>query len=62
LSAREITVLELLADGLTDREFASHLGISRFTIYQHVRAIIQKLDAVSRTDAAVKAIKRGVID
>ena len=61
LSRSEFAVLELIADGLADKEVARILGVSRFTVSKHVGAILRKLDAASRTEAAVKAIRAEVI-
>jgi len=52
----------LMAEGLADKEIAERLGISRFTVNRHVRSLLLKLDATSRTQAAVKALKLGLID
>jgi DNA-binding NarL/FixJ family response regulator len=52
LSSREREVLRLLAEGLTDREIGSALGISIRTVESHVSAILRKLDARNRAEAA----------
>jgi DNA-binding NarL/FixJ family response regulator len=52
LTAREAEVLRLLADGLTDREIAESLTISPRTVETHVSAILHKLGARNRADAA----------
>ena len=52
LSSREHEVLRLLADGLTDREIGGALGISIRTVESHVSAILRKLDARNRAEAA----------
>ena len=61
LSSREREVLQLIADGLADKEIGLALGISRFTVNAHVRAIIGKMDAASRTEAAVRALRAGLV-
>ncbi len=61
LTPREIEVLQLLADGLTNRAIAQRLGISDHTVKFHVNAIFGKLGAQSRTDAAVRATRLGLI-
>src|SRR6266496_2053703 len=61
LTDREIDVLNLIAEGLTNPEIARRLIISRNTVKFHVSSIIAKLDAVSRTDAATLGMKRGLI-
>lgn len=52
LSGRELEVLELLADGLTDREIANALVISPRTVETHVGNILRKLDVRNRAEAA----------
>lgn len=61
LSAREQEVLTLLAEGLRNQEIADQLGLSLSTVKCHVNAIMDKLDAVDRTEAVVTALKRGII-
>ena len=60
LTPRETEVLALLAEGLSNKAIARHLGISVHSA-SHVRALIDKLDAVGRTDAVAHAARRGVI-
>ncbi len=60
LTAREIEVLRLLAQGLTDREIAEALFVSRRTASDHVGHILCKLDARSRSDAAAFAVRQGL--
>jgi DNA-binding NarL/FixJ family response regulator len=52
LSAREIDVLRLLAEGLTDREIAGVLTVSPRTVETHVSSILHKMQARNRADAA----------
>jgi|SRR6266496_5966362 DNA-binding NarL/FixJ family response regulator len=61
LTDREMGVLNLIAEGLTNPEIARRLSISRNTVKFHVSSIIAKLDAVSRTDAVTLGMKRGLI-
>lgn len=61
LTPREIEVLALLAEGLTNKAIAHHLTISDHTVKFHVNAILNKLDAQSRTDAVVRATRLGLI-
>ena len=51
LSSREIVVLQLAADGLTQREIADQLFISYNTVKTHLKATYRKLGAASRDDA-----------
>lgn len=59
LTPREVEVLELIADGLSNRDIGTALGISAHTAKFHVKAILDKLDAASRTDAVVQAVRLG---
>jgi DNA-binding CsgD family transcriptional regulator len=61
LTTREIEVLELLAQGLPNKAIAARLGISDQTVKFHVASICGKLGAANRTDAARRALRRGVI-
>ncbi len=60
-SKREKQVLELLAQGKTNREIGEALFISESTVKFHVHAILNKLDATNRTEAVSLAAKLGVI-
>lgn len=61
LSERESEVLQLLARGGTNREIAATLGVSSETIKTHVGTILTKLGARSRTQAALQAIRMGLL-
>jgi len=61
LTPREREVLKLLAAGQTNKEIAKNLSIAEDTVKKHVQNIIAKLDAGSRTAAAVKATQAGMI-
>lgn len=61
LTAREVQVLELLAEGLPNKAIASRLGISDQTVKFHVAAISGKLGAANRTEAVRLAVRRGLI-
>lgn len=61
LSEREIEVLKLITDGLGNKEIASQLGINVSTVRTHVEHILEKLSASGRTDAAVKALRLGLV-
>ena len=61
LTPRELEVLTLLAEGMSNKAIARRLGISVHTAQFHVGALIDKLDAVGRTDAVAHAARRGVI-
>lgn len=61
LSARELEVLQLVAQGLTDREVADQLSISPRTVNQHLRSIYQKLGVSSRAAATHRALHLGIL-
>jgi DNA-binding CsgD family transcriptional regulator len=60
-TARELEVLALLAEGASNKLIARRLGISTHTAKFHVGSVIDKLDAVGRTDAVAHAVRLGVI-
>jgi len=62
LTARELEVLTLLAEGASNKEIGRRLGISTHTAKYHVASLMEKLDAVSRTDAVAHAARLGVIN
>jgi two-component system NarL family response regulator len=61
LSMREWQVLELVAEGMRNKEIAAALGISADTVGMHVKNLYTKLDVHDRTAAVAKAIRRGII-
>ena len=61
LTPRELEVLTLLAEGMSNKAIARRLGISVHTAKFHVGTLIDKLDAVGRTDAVAHAARLGVI-
>ena len=61
LSGRELEVLDLLAEGLSNKLIAHRLSISEHTVKTHVASIFGKLGASSRTEAVSQAIRRGLI-
>jgi DNA-binding NarL/FixJ family response regulator len=61
LTAREVQVLELLAEGLPNKAIAERLRISDQTVKFHVSSIAGKLGAANRTDAVRRAVRRGLI-
>jgi len=62
LTRRETEVLRLLADGLPNREIAERLHISEHTIKFHIRSILGKLGASSRTEAVTLGFRSGLIE
>jgi len=61
LSAREVQVLELIVQGLANKQIAYSLGIAEHTVKNHVKSILSKLSVQDRTQAATAAIQRGII-
>lgn len=62
LSEREIEVLQLVAQGLTNQEIADKLIISERTVRNHVGNILNKLHLANRTQAALYALREGLAD
>lgn len=61
LTSREHEVLTHIATGATDREIATRLSLSVYTVKSHVRNILEKLHAVNRRDAARLAARQGLL-
>ena len=61
LSEREIEILELVCKGFTNKEIASALQLSQFTVRNHLNNITMKLEVTDRTEAAFVAIQTGLI-
>lgn len=61
LSQRETEVLKLMVDGMSNKEIADKLYIGVSTVRTHVEHILEKLSVSGRTEAAVKAMRRGLI-
>lgn len=62
LTPREGEVLRLLANGLGNKEIAAKLNISEHTIKFHIRSILGKLGAASRTEAVTRGLRNGLIE
>ena len=62
LSFRESQIIHLVAEGFSNTQISAHLGISLDTVKTHVRKVLEKLDAPDRTQAAIKALRIGLID
>lgn len=61
VTERELTVLELMSAGLTDREIASRLAIHEGTVKNYMRLILPKLNARSRPHAVARGIELGIL-
>jgi DNA-binding NarL/FixJ family response regulator len=61
LTPREREILEVLAEGLADKEIAARLSVSTATVRTHVNAILAKTGARSRTQALILAVRHGLI-
>jgi DNA-binding NarL/FixJ family response regulator len=62
LTPREAEVLQLLSDGLGNKDIAAKLSISEHTIKFHIRSILGKLGAASRTEAVARGLRSGLIE
>ena len=62
LTAREREILQLLADGMSNADVAGKLFISQETVKSHVRHILSKLEADTRTHAVAIALRESIID
>src|SRR4051812_25279593 len=62
LTGREREILQLLADGMSNADVASRLFISQETVKSHVRHILAKLEADTRTHAVAIALRESIID
>jgi DNA-binding CsgD family transcriptional regulator len=61
LTPREIQVLSLLAEGASNKSIARRLGISVHTVKFHVASLLDKFEAIGRTDAVTHAVRLGLI-
>jgi len=61
LSPRELQILELIVKGLSNKQIADRLGITEGTVKWHVNGILGRLNVSDRTQAAVAALNRGIV-
>jgi DNA-binding NarL/FixJ family response regulator len=61
LTARELQILEMMAEGMSNRAIAGRLKISRYTVKFHVASLLGKLGARSRTEAVTLGVRQGLI-
>jgi DNA-binding NarL/FixJ family response regulator len=62
LTSREREILRELARGASNEDISASLGVSVNTVKTHVNSILGKLEATSRTEAVVKALRNGLVD
>jgi DNA-binding CsgD family transcriptional regulator len=62
LTPRELRVLQLIAEGLTERSVAKQLDITIATAHFHALNLLKKLDARNRASAVATAFRRGIIE
>ena len=62
LTKRELEVLNLIIEGLTNKEIAQRLSISEHTSKAHIKSIMSKFKVKSKLAAAIFAIKMGIIN
>src|SRR5438046_5960415 len=61
LTARELEVLKLIVEGMSNKEIASALSITVSTVKNHVNNILSKVNVKDRTQAATTALRRGIV-
>lgn len=61
LTVRELAVLRQIVSGRSNKQIATALAISEGTVKTHVKSILAKLDVADRTEAAVAALRRGLV-
>jgi len=61
LTKRELEILRLIIQGLSNKQIAYTVGIATYTVNNHVKSILGKLGASDRTQAAISAIARGIV-
>jgi DNA-binding NarL/FixJ family response regulator len=62
LSSRELEILQLIVKGLSNKQIAERLGIGEGTVKWHVNIILGRLNVRDRTQAAVAALQRGIVE
>jgi len=61
LSPRELQILELIVKGMSNKQIGDRLGITEGTVKWHVNSILGRLNVSDRTQAAVAALNRGIV-
>jgi DNA-binding NarL/FixJ family response regulator len=62
LTEREVEILQLMMEGLANKEIGARLGLAEGTVKNHVSTILAKLHANDRTQAVVNALRQGIVD
>ena len=62
LSERELEILKLIVKGMSNKQIGEHLGIAESTVKWHVNIILSRLNVSDRTQAAVAALHRGIVE
>jgi DNA-binding NarL/FixJ family response regulator len=62
LSERELDVVRLVVEGLSNDEIGAHLGIGAKTVESHLRRLFERFDIASRTELATRALREGWLD
>lgn len=62
LTSREVDVLRLMVEGLANKEIAARLDVSEKTVKTHVSSVLGKLGVADRTQAAVLAVRSGIVE
>jgi DNA-binding NarL/FixJ family response regulator len=62
LSDRELQILNLIVKGMSNKRIAGALGITEATVKWHVNIILSRLNVTDRTQAAVTALNRGIVE
>ena len=62
LTERELEILNLIVKGMSNREIATALGITEATVKWHVNILLSRLNVSDRTQAAVAALQRGIVE
>jgi DNA-binding NarL/FixJ family response regulator len=61
LTPRETETLEMLSEGLSNKQIAARLNISEHTAKFHVNSVLGKLDAATRTEAVMRGFRSGLL-
>ena len=62
LTEREVEILRIVQTGLSNKDIAARLGLSKSTVQNHLTNVFVKLDVTNRTEAVFQGVKRGLLD